>query len=260
MCKETEALIRHGVSAFFEHQVSPTPILSNCPCDGTVQTSVQRAKFFGRKGRTVLDRKVADGLTEIPVVLNDLLHGEPLLKEFCAMHGGRHGHLSSLLPVCVWRLFVASRLFADFGWAAMVPNPGDFGAPFAGLLHLWQAGIAGTQPAPEIAGAMVFPLILTAALILAVALLYTRPGPIETAAAVYAGMAVSLNYGKIWSHLPSGERGTFELFICLLLLLLESGGRPAWVRQTLTGLFVGAARPTRSSSRPMPRPRAPHCC
>ena len=70
------------------------------------------------------------------------------------------------------------------------------------------------------------------------ALLYTRPGPIETAAAVYAGMAVSLNYDKIWSHLPSGERGTFELFLCLLLLLLESRTRPAWVRQTLTGFFV----------------------
>ena len=166
----------------------------------------------------------------------------------------------SLLPVCVWRLFVASRLFADFGWAAMVPNPGDFGAPFAGLLHLWQAGIARTQPAPEIAGAMVFPLVLTAALILAVALLYTRPAPIETAAAVYAGIAVSLNYGKIWSHLPSGERGTFELFICLLLLLLESGGRPAWVRQTLTGFFVVLLGYTFLHRTRCLAPRVPHCC
>lgn len=144
----------------------------------------------------------------------------------------------SLVPVGAWRLFVASRLFSDFAWAAVLPNPGDFGVPFAGLLQLWQAGIARTQPGSEIVGAMMFPLILTAALILAVALLYTRPGPIEAAAAVYAGVAVSLNYGKIWSHLPSGERGTFELFLCLLLLLLESKGRPASVRRTLTGLFV----------------------
>jgi hypothetical protein len=70
---------------------------------------------------------------------------------------------------------------------------------------------------------------------------YTRPGAIEIAAAVYAGIAVSLNYEKIWSHLPSGERGTFELFLCLLLSLLASDGRPAWVRQTLTGLFVALA-------------------
>ncbi len=144
----------------------------------------------------------------------------------------------SLLPVSAWRLFVASRLFSEFGWLAIVPTPGDFGPPFAGLFHLWQAGVGGTQAGSEIAGALVFPLILAAALVVAVALLYTRPGPIETAAAVYAGMAVSLNYDKIWSHLPSGERGTFELFLCLLLLLLESRTRPAWVRQTLTGLFA----------------------
>jgi hypothetical protein len=146
--------------------------------------------------------------------------------------------LSSLVPVCAWRLFVASRLFADFGWAALLPNPGDFGVPFAGLLRLWQAGITGTQPAPEIAGAMVFPLLLTAALILAVTLLSSRPGPIETAAVVYAGIAVSLNYGKIWSHLPSGERGTFELFLCLLILLLESDGRARWIRRALQGFFA----------------------
>ena len=77
----------------------------------------------------------------------------------------------SLLPVSAWRLFVASRLFSEFGWLAIVPTPGDFGPPFAGLLHLWQAGVGGTQAGSEIAGAMVFPLILAAALVAAVALL-----------------------------------------------------------------------------------------
>ena len=82
-----------------------------------------------------------------------------------------------------------------------------------------------------------FPLLLTTALVLAVSLLFVRRGPLELAATVYAAVAVSLNYNQIWSHLPSGERGTFELFVCLLLLLLESGERPAWVRRTLTGFF-----------------------
>ena len=145
---------------------------------------------------------------------------------------------ASLLPVCAWRLFVAWRLFPDFGWAAIAANPNDFGAPFAGLLHLWQAGLGGAQPPPEVAAALVFPFILPAALILAVRLLAARSGPLEIAAVVYGAVAVSLNYDKIWSHLPSGERGTFELFVCLLLLLLESGGRPVWVRRTLTGLFL----------------------
>jgi len=146
--------------------------------------------------------------------------------------------LASLLPICAWRLFVASRLFTDFGWAAIVANPGDLGVPFAGLIHLWQAGFGSTQPSPEIAGAVVFPIILTAAFILAVALLTIRRGSFEIAAVIYAAIAVSLNYRQIWSHLPSGERGTFELFVCLLLVLLESEDRPAWIRRTLTGFFL----------------------
>jgi hypothetical protein len=144
----------------------------------------------------------------------------------------------ALAPVCIWRLFVAWRLSDEFGWTALVPRPGDFGAPFAGLMELVSAAHGGTQPAPEIAGALLFPIVLTAAAILAAALLWVRRGPIEMAAAVYVGVALCLNYGKIWSHLPSGERGTFELFLCLLLLLLESRTRPAWVRHTLSGFFV----------------------
>jgi hypothetical protein len=148
---------------------------------------------------------------------------------------------ASLAPVCFWRLFVASRLFSDFGWAAIVTNPDDLGTPFAGLLQLWRAGMSGAQPSPEILGALLFPLILTVALVLAVSLLFVRRGPLELAATVYGLVAVSLNYNQIWSHLPSGERGTFELFVCLLLLLLESKERPAWIRRTLTALFLALA-------------------
>jgi hypothetical protein len=149
--------------------------------------------------------------------------------------------LASLLPVTMWRFFVATRLFADFGAQAVVPNPGDFGLPFAGLMQLWREAIAGAQPSPEIAGGIVFPLILISALLLAAALASIRRGPLEIAALIYAAVAISLNYGKIWSHLPSGERGTFELFVCLLLLLLESRGRPAWVRPALATFFAALA-------------------
>jgi hypothetical protein len=143
----------------------------------------------------------------------------------------------ALAPVSVWRLFVAWRLFGEFGWAALFTNPGDLGMPLSGLFQLWVAGIRGTQPTPEIAGAVVFPVILILVLILVVSMWLAHAGPLERAAAVYALVAVSLNYEKIWSHLPSGERGTFELFICLLLLLLTSRAGPAWQRRSLTALF-----------------------
>jgi hypothetical protein len=144
----------------------------------------------------------------------------------------------ALTPVCVWRSFAASRFFGEFGWAALFTNPGDLGVPFAGLTDLWFAGVRGTQPAPEITGAVVFPVLLTLALSLAVAMWRLRAGPLETAAVIYAIVAVSLNYEKIWSHLPSGERGTFELFVCLLLLLLTRRDGPAWSRRALAAFFA----------------------
>jgi hypothetical protein len=150
--------------------------------------------------------------------------------------------VGSLLPAALWRLFVATRLYADFGWAAIATNPGDLGLPLAGLWRLWQAGVARTQPAPEIIGAIAFPALLLAALALAAALVI-RGETVETralamAATLYAAVAVSLNYDKIWSHLPSGERGTFELFLCLLLMMLRNDQEPAWVRRGLRVFFI----------------------
>jgi hypothetical protein len=144
----------------------------------------------------------------------------------------------ALAPVCAWRLFVASRLFQEFKWEALVTNPGDLGVPFGGLVHLWTAGLQRAQPSSEVAGALVYPVLLAGALGVAASLWVARKGPLETAGLIYAVIGVSLNYEKIWSHLPSGERGTFELFVCLLLLFLGSAGRPAWIRRTLTVFFV----------------------
>jgi hypothetical protein len=149
---------------------------------------------------------------------------------------------AALLPVTMWRLFVASRLFADFGWHAIATNPGDLGVPFVGLVQLWRAGATGIQSPPESIGAIVFPLLLSGGLILAVMLMATADRierrALAAAAVVYGVVAVSLTYDKIWSHLPSGERGTFELFLCLLLLSLQGGTQPPWARRALAGVFV----------------------
>jgi hypothetical protein len=144
----------------------------------------------------------------------------------------------AILPLVGWRVFVGLRLFTDFGWQAVMFNPGDLGVPFEGLTHMWRAAIVRTQSAPEIAGAAVYPLLLTLSLTLAVCVLWVRRGPLELAAVLYGVIAVSLNYDKIWHHLPSGERGTVELFLCLFLILLTNGTRPTWIGRALTVLFV----------------------
>jgi hypothetical protein len=190
------------------------------------------------------DRRLA--LAAVAFGLALLVRETGVLLVLALVLGSRREHLktalavaaASVLPVCAWRVYVASRLFSDFGWSAVIAPPGDFGAPFAGLAELIGAAWSGGQPSPEVAGALVFPWLVVAALMLAVSLLAVRRGPLELAAVGYGLIAVSLNYEKIWSHLPSGERGTFELFLCLLLLLLEGRPQPTWVRPALSAFFV----------------------
>jgi len=166
---------------------------------------------------------------------------------------------AAVMPMAAWRLFVASRFYADFGFAAIVTNPADLGVPLAGLLDLWRAAASGSQPAPETVGAWLFPIFLLTALALS-ALALRRTENAESralagAAVIYGSVAVSLNYDKIWSHLPSGERGTFELFLCLLLLLLQGDRQPSKIRYALVGMFVALcaytflAAPDASTSR-----------
>jgi hypothetical protein len=52
---------------------------------------------------------------------------------------------------------------------------------------------------------------------------------------------VSLNYTRVWSHVPSGERGTFELFLGLLLILLVADPRDGQARRSLTAFFAALA-------------------
>jgi hypothetical protein len=136
--------------------------------------------------------------------------------------------VGALGPMVAWRLYVGWRLMPDFGITAFLPEPGDLTLPFAGLSTLFVAGLRETQPAPEIAAARVFPFLLIGGLALSLWLVRRKAGPMELATAAYGMLAVSLNYGKIWSHVPSGERGTFELFLGLLLLFFASdAGSPA---------------------------------
>jgi len=128
--------------------------------------------------------------------------------------------IGTLAPMAAWRLFVGATLFPDWGGRAYLPSPGDFVLPFSGFAHLFTAVSNGTHPVSETNAAVVYPPLLMAAGVLAVWALFKTRSALALAATVYAVMAVSLNYAKIWMHVPSGERGTTELFLTLLLLAL----------------------------------------
>jgi hypothetical protein len=143
------------------------------------------------------------------------------------------------IPVIAWRLYVGWRLMQDFGTAAFFPSPGDLTVPFTGLGQLFVAGLTGSQPAPEALAARAFPLLLAGAFGVSLWLLARKPDPWRAATAAYGAVAVSLNYEQIWSHVPSGERGTYELFLGLLLTLVIDWKADRTARRLLL-IFFGA--------------------
>jgi hypothetical protein len=143
----------------------------------------------------------------------------------------------AFVPLIAWRAYVALRFFRDFGWGAVFVNPGDFGIPFRGLTDLMTAGLDGTHVSSEIPAAFGVPLLLAGALALAIAACRERTW-LAFSALGYALLAICLNYGKIWTHVPSGERGTIELFLCLLLLLVVHGNESRRLARALVTFFI----------------------
>jgi len=144
----------------------------------------------------------------------------------------------AVLPLVAWRVFVAFRLYPESGSRAGFGTQYSFGVPLVGLLQLWRAGLSHAQAASEIPGALTYPWILAASAAIAGWAVVARRGTIAVAAVVYAAMAVSLNYWSVLHHLPSGERVTFELFLCLLLLRIEAPAQPRALGRALNALFV----------------------
>jgi hypothetical protein len=150
----------------------------------------------------------------------------------------------ALVPIVVWRLYVAWILFPDLGREALFLKGDGFAAPFGGFVDLWTRIFRG-EYFPEIAtlarAGVLCPLLIGGAFALAIAFAAVAPGPLSVAAVVYATMAISLPYSSVWSHVMNGQRATYELFITLALLTVGIGGRPLVLRAALIAFWIGAA-------------------
>ena len=60
--------------------------------DGVVQAPIQGSEFIDGERHIPFERQVGDGLAEITVVVDDLIHGVPHLEEFLPVGSGRHPH------------------------------------------------------------------------------------------------------------------------------------------------------------------------
>jgi hypothetical protein len=120
-------------------------------------------------------------------------------------------------PLLLWRVYVGLVLFPAWGWGGFYASPQDLGLPLAGFIDLWRAVERGEYLPAIQESAYWYPLVLIAAFVLSLVFIWHRPSAVNVAAAVYAIIAISLNYEKIWVHVGNGQRGTYEVFVMLAL-------------------------------------------
>lgn len=146
------------------------------------------------------------------------------------------------LPVVLWRVYVGAVIFPDWGLRGFLDHPADLTVPFTGFVHMWRAIADGTYmvgtKATTIAGVL-YPALLIMALGLSLASAWLSPGPIGIAALGYSLIGVSLNYPMIWVDLGNGQRGTYEVFVLLLLATLYA--RPHRALTRAFAIFWAAA-------------------
>ena len=115
--------------------------------------------------------------------------------------------------------------------------------PFGGFAELLHRVRSGTYYAGNVdlaRAALTYPPLLILALIFSVVAAMSRRQPIAIAGITYGLLAISLNYTSIWVHVGNGQRGTFELFVALMLVSVSPVGSSGWLRW-VRGVFWAAA-------------------
>ena len=166
--------------------------------------------------------------------------------EFIAGRRRRAGELAliSFVPLVGWRLYVGSILYSDWGSEAFLFGGNNLGTPFAGMIDVWASIGRGEyfpgQPALSRAGIW-YPIILTIGLAVAVMSAVRKRSSIAAAAVVYAVLAVSLTYSSVWVHVGNAQRTTFELFVALAIVSVQTRTDPQLFRATLVAFWAATA-------------------
>ncbi|MFN7981110.1 MAG: hypothetical protein U0Q11_04575 [Vicinamibacterales bacterium] len=150
----------------------------------------------------------------------------------------------ALLPVALWRVHVAAVIFPDWGIRGLLDQPADLSMPLSGFGQLWKVASSGAYlggSAEMRRAAFALPPVLIGGWILTVVWLFKSRTPVALAGAIYGLIAVSLNYDMIWVHVGNGQRGTYEVFLSLMLLLTDSSVRSSRALTLATGVLWSVA-------------------
>ncbi len=132
--------------------------------------------------------------------------------------------IASIVPYFVWRLYVAITLSAMRGWKGFFFEPGNVGVPFAGVIQAYQQIMNGKYIESVTVPAIALPIVLVCLLVVFVIVYRKSKHPIAIIGAIYALLALSLSFNKVWADVSNVERQSYEAFLCLILLFAS---RPA---------------------------------
>jgi hypothetical protein len=141
----------------------------------------------------------------------------------------------SVLPYMFWRLFLAMRLFKQFG-ARTFYTSGNLSIPFSGLWEICSAFFHGQYP-NGVSG-LLYALILLAVFLVSLFVFIRNKNITTVCLLAYSVFAVSLSYRMVWAGLPNGERVTYEVFLFLLAALATPEVWRSKARYAILGLFA----------------------
>lgn len=127
--------------------------------------------------------------------------------------------IASIFPYFMWRLYVAITLSAMRGWKGFFFEPGNVGIPFAGVIQAYQQIMNGKYIEPVTVPAIVLPIVLVCMLLVFIFVYRRTKHPMAIIGAIYALLALSLSYKKVWTDVSNVERQSYESFLCLMLLI-----------------------------------------
>lgn len=129
---------------------------------------------------------------------------------------------AAVVPLMVWRIYVAAILWPDWGLEGLLYSADNVGLPLLGIVDLWSE-LARGRYYPNIheliRAATWYPVILITLGGVAWTVRRALPRPMAVALGIYVVLALSLTFPVIWGHVGNAQRGSYEMFV-----LLAAGG------------------------------------
>lgn len=132
---------------------------------------------------------------------------------------------AAMVPLIIWRVYIAVVLWPDWGWEGLLYSAGNVGLPLVGIVHLWSELARGTYyPGVQelLRSATLYPAVLICVGGVAWFVRRALPRPVAVALGVYVVLALSLTFPVIWGHVGNAQRGSYEMFV-----VLAAGGASA---------------------------------